>query len=111
VSRKIAYAYLGLLAATSAAAGSDVSRYPPGQNPFHAPKSPKPAGVLAETCFGYFQTRWTPWSAACTVGPCGGPCVPPVGTVVITETAPAKLPAPKVQSTPPPAPLPAPPVK
>ena len=85
---------------------SRAGHYPPGQKPFHPPKAPQPAGVLADTCFGYFPTRWTPWTASCTVGPCGAGCLPgPQSSVVIFDQG--AVHTPKVL-TPPPATLPAP---
>jgi hypothetical protein len=106
VSRMITYAYLGLLATAGSTGAQDVGRYPPGQKPFHPPKSPQPAGVLAETCFGYFPTRWAPWGVACVEGPCGPGCAPAAGPVIIFEAGPGKAPSKVEPSTPLPPPTP-----
>jgi hypothetical protein len=73
-TRLLAGAALGLSAAAGAAAAGP---------PCHCSK---PVGVLSpDACFGYFPTRWVPWSVACP-----GPAPEVVGPApVTTEPAPA----------------------
>ncbi|HMO36777.1 MAG TPA: hypothetical protein PKA06_12105 [Gemmatales bacterium] len=67
MSRMILTSSLLLLALPPGISATDGCITPYNKRPFNSPKAPCPSGILSDsTCFGYFQTKWTPWQLACT---------------------------------------------
>jgi hypothetical protein len=86
MSRMILSAAIALVLSPWAMA-TDGCITPYNKRPFSTPLAPCPNGVLAgNACFGYFQTKWTPWQLACQ--DCA-PTTPPVVHTTTTRVAPS----------------------